>query len=356
MIRAALAVGLASGLSLLALPAHADVTGSGPSQGITVQTDPKVRLDSIATKQVFCDMRTIGANTVVLHIPLQQAGIHATKVERRPNRGHGAYTPSDSELVWAIRHAKQCGMLVVLKPTAELPHSEKYPNGEWRSHITFSDNQDALSKKWHESWRSWMVHYAKVAKAEGVTTLSVGTEMIGVTLDKCSTDSDIPKGVWSCNKNNGTRWVETIKAVRKAAPKVNVTYAAYRGSWNRPKESTLLPTKMVKELNTIGVTYYPSNYAQMKKDVKTYFDPMWKRYGKPIEFQESGFRASKGEAMQARDTRDLLRLADDLGHVGGLWYFRWANSRASVKDVDFTTQRRAADVELAKAFGGKVPR
>lgn len=84
-------------------------------------------------------------------------------------------TVTDDEIVWAIREAKSLGMKVVLKPVVNCA------DGTWRAHIGFFDwdvpNEPSWSD-WFASYRTFILHAARLAQAEGCEMLCIGCEMV----------------------------------------------------------------------------------------------------------------------------------------------------------------------------------
>lgn len=303
---------LAVGVALACSPAlaQADVTGNA-QQSANIQPMPGYQLDSKQTRTVYCHMRDTGFNRVTLNIPLYQKSVKATKVERRKAGPGTSATPSDKQLRTAIKAARKCGLKVVLKPHIELP------GGEWRSHVTFTNKQNRQADAWAKSWRGWMVKYAKIGRQEKASGLVIGTEQFGTTLNRY-------------NKHNSKRWIATVKAVRKAGFKGDVTYAAYFGSSSRPRETLLLDRKFVRSLTYLGVTYYPARFETgsiaelttvMRADRAKYFDKMRKRYGRKIVILETGLKTTNA-ALQSRWYEALLTSLNEIPYVKGVHVYR----------------------------------
>jgi len=348
--RAAGLVALALLTAAHAAPVSAHVT-DGSVQAANMQPMVDNQLDSPGAQQVFCDLSTTGFNTVTLVIPLFQAARKATTITPRAAGPGTAPTPSDAQLVTAIRNARQCGLKVVLKPHLELP------GGEWRAHIKGG-------RRWQAAWNTWLVHYAKIGRAEGVDTLVIGNEQKGAVL---------PKG-------SSARWVKTVAAVRRANPLIKVTYAAHTND-----EALLLPKKFVSKLDFLSLTYYPRPHTKspsvaklersMRSDKTRYFDKIYRRYrGKHIVFAETGFRSialkdyyAKGPQQVAQAVVDtdlqrmqyeaLLHFLDGISYVDGVMLFRAHNppTAGGPQDPSLTWQGKPAEAVIARYLGGTVP-
>jgi hypothetical protein len=82
---------------------------------------------------------------------------------------------SDEEVTWAIREARSLGLKVVLKPVVNVA------DGAWRGHIAFFEWDvpgEPSWTQWFASYTRFMVHFARIAEAEGVEMLCVGCEMV----------------------------------------------------------------------------------------------------------------------------------------------------------------------------------
>jgi hypothetical protein len=101
------------------------------------------------------------------------------------------HTPPDDSVIHAIRTIHGLGMKVMLKPQVDLIDTG---NGHWIGNILPDDVQ-----KWFDSYRNFILHYAQLAKAEGVEQFSVGNELESMT-----------KPIYS------SYWIEIIAAIRQS--------------------------------------------------------------------------------------------------------------------------------------------
>ena len=84
-------------------------------------------------------------------------------------------TMSDEELISFIDYAKNKGLRVALKPTANCR------NGTWRAHINFFDEDVPCEPKWgnwFKSYTEFQLHFAKIAEATGCEMFIAGCEMV----------------------------------------------------------------------------------------------------------------------------------------------------------------------------------
>src|SRR5690349_6337368 len=84
-----------------------------------------------------------------------------------PWAGHGGRTVSDGALSHAINTAHRLGLRVMLKPHVDLKVAT--------SHTDLAN----LALAWYDSYRTFITHYAALAKTYNVELFCVGTELDG---------------------------------------------------------------------------------------------------------------------------------------------------------------------------------
>jgi len=113
------------------------------------------------------NLKSTGATWVAIEISKFQANLNSTKIQST------TLSPTDEELVHAIRHAKSLGLSVLLRPTIDLIADPDH----WRGDIGkfFSE----------ENWNDWfhsyldMLHiYIDIAQREHVEMFSIGTDLV----------------------------------------------------------------------------------------------------------------------------------------------------------------------------------
>lgn len=101
-----------------------------------------------------------GANYVIFAPNGVQKTAFSENIDYRTKRN-----VSDEELTAMIAYAKQLGLKVALKPTANCE------DGTWRAHINFFDEDVVCEPKWSNwfaSYRAFQEHYAGLAQQCGV--------------------------------------------------------------------------------------------------------------------------------------------------------------------------------------------
>ena len=103
-----------------------------------------------------------GANYVIFAPNGVQKTAFSENIDYRTKRN-----VSDEELTAMIAYAKQLGLKVALKPTANCA------DGTWRAHINFFDEDVVCEPKWSNwfaSYRAFQEHYAGLAQQCGVVS------------------------------------------------------------------------------------------------------------------------------------------------------------------------------------------
>ncbi|WP_416812020.1 glycoside hydrolase family 113 [Demequina sp.] len=172
-----------------------------------------------------------------------------------------APTVTDDEVVWAIREAKSLGQKVVLKPILNVT------DGTWRAHINFFDVDVPCEPKWSDwfaSYTEFIVHYARIAQAEGVEMFCVGCEMV-------QTD------------RRADQWRAVIAAVREVYTGL-VTY-----NCDKYQETNVTWWDAVDVISSSG--YYPIDDWDNQLDR---IEPVVRTHGKPFFFMEAGVMSTAG--------------------------------------------------------------
>ena len=227
---------------------------------------------------------------------------------------------TDASVIATIRQAHARGWRVLLKP-------QIWVRGAWPGEVDFDADDDWDAFLGH--YRTWMLHYARLAAAHDVAALCVGTELTRATLEH--------PGFWR----------KLISEVRAVYPGT-VTYAA---NWGEEFEGIT----WWDAVDVLGLNgYYPlySNEATLsRKPAPTQADldagaAEWvqmaeetsRRAGKPWWLTEIGYRsveeawtnphagpegrAASAEA-QARCYAALFRAAADTEHLEGIFFWKW---------------------------------
>ncbi len=260
-------------------------------------------------------------------------------------------TPSDKSIKQAIEKAHSLGMKVMLKPHLDLLSTEE---GSWRGEIASMRESDW--QVWFESYKNFMLHYAKIAEETNVEMLCVGTELTSATA------------------TNGGMWRGVINAVRRVY-KGDLIYAA---NWNEE----YLHIRFWDALDYAGIdVYFP-----LSDKVRPTYDELieaWKRWileieewqktvNKPVVFTEAGYRSSTRpasspwEGIPAGEKVDLelqvvcyKALVDTFWNkdwfYGAYWWNWGTNVRMGGKfNREFTPQNKPAQDYIAELYKREV--
>lgn len=181
----------------------------------------------------------------------------------------GLWGETDDGLVKTAAMAKAKGIKTLLKPHVWVRH------GEWQGDIAMPT--DDAWRQWFASYESFIVHYAKLAEANGIEALAVGTELAKTT----SRTAD---------------WRRIIARVREVY-RGRLTYCA---NWSDEPGRV----EFWDDLDFIGVqAYYPLTGVDRpsKRELKAAWTPiakslasLAKRTQKPVVFTEVGFKSHDG--------------------------------------------------------------
>jgi hypothetical protein len=301
-------------------------------------------------KQSISNLKATNANYVTLIIPWYQSNPWSLDLQR------GGNTPTDDSVVKGIQYAHSLGMAVMLKPHVDLW------DGMWRANINPGD-RDA----WYAKYTDMIVHYAQIAKDNGVEQLCIGTELIGVASS-------------NANPDNTARWNKIIDAI-KAVYSGKLTYSA---NWGGTSE--FLNEKRYigfwARLDFIGLAGYfelgsdwNNNVDHLKQQWNAWnvleISPLQQQYGKPVLFTEVGYRSVGGahtrpwdysfqsysdETEQANDYEALFSYWNDYPWMSGVHLWDW-NSDPNAGwpgNTEYTPQHKQAEEVMKRWFGGSV--
>ncbi|MCC7161128.1 MAG: hypothetical protein IT331_01420 [Anaerolineae bacterium] len=121
------------------------------------------------SRQALDELFGTGANYISLLVTWYQLDRLSTRIYRADN------TPSDEDLAYVIDYAHAHGVKVLLKPQVNFSHDDAH----WRGEIKFETEPEW--EAWFDSYRAFIMHYARFAQTHGVEEFSVGTELVGAT-------------------------------------------------------------------------------------------------------------------------------------------------------------------------------
>lgn len=250
------------------------------------------------------------------------------------NRGHQWWGEKTEGIRTTIRLAQAQGLKVMMKP--HLWVKQQGWAGDFK--LLNPDKKDL----WMKSYSKYLVHFSKVAEAEDVTLLSIGTEVRHFV------------------KEEPEYWRTLIASIR-ACYSGKLTYSA---NWDNYENVVFW-----KDLDYIGIdAYFPTSEAQMPQEdeldllnqkVADQLALFSKENNRPIIFTEFGFRSmdycTQGHwkvtsehinlAAQEAAYRSFLKTYwDEPWFAGGFawkWHFNHLNA-GGPSDTQFTPQNKPA--------------
>ena len=232
-------------------------------KGICYTTWTKEKYSSPASDESLKAVSKTGANWVSILTTWYQDKCYNTDIHPTEK------TPSDENVIHAIQQAHSLGMKVMIKPHLDIIDTS---DGSWRGDIGCKLDTDWDA--WFESYKNFIVHYARLAEENKVEMLCIGTELTTISAMK----EDKWKGV-------------VIKSVREAY-KGPLTYAS---NWNDEYGHI----KFWDALDYVGIdAYFPlsensnPSFDEIKKGWDEWVKDMeafQKRVNKPIIFPEVGY-------------------------------------------------------------------
>ncbi|MDH7445557.1 glycoside hydrolase family 113 [Aquimarina sp. 2201CG14-23] len=261
----------------------------------------------------------------------------------------GQWSKRDSLFIKTIRQLKDKNIHVMLKPHLWL-------GSGWRSNITQTSSSDWDT--WFESYRSNMLHYAKLAAMTNVELLCIGTELK------------------SSLKSQPAQWRTLLKEI-KTVYKGKLTYAA---NWDGEYELI----DFWDELDYIGIqAYFPltlnsnPNLDTIKNGWDTHMNmlsELSKKHQKPVLFTEIGYKSESSATIkpwewgsffsiltkQKSDRTQQLAyqaLYQQLWHkdwFAGTYIWQW-NTRSEKENaptnLDFSPRYKPAENVITKWYG-----
>lgn len=285
---------------------------------------PKGTFEKEETRQSLALMKEkTGANYVIFAPNGMQETAFSEQIDYRSDRN-----VTDEELTDMIAYAKELGLKVALKPTANCK------DGTWRAHINFFDEDVVCEPKWSNwfaSYQAFQVHYAKIAQKHGVDLFIAGCEMVQT-------------------ERREKEWREVIAAIRRN----------YDGpvSYNTDKyqEHNVKWWDAVDVISSSG--YYPVDDWENQLDR---IEKVVKKFNKPFFFAEAGCMSVEGsnhvpndwgvrgaydETGQAEWFRAMFEACGKRDWVGGFGIWEWAarhgNGENPVKNGDYEVYAKPA--------------
>jgi hypothetical protein len=269
--------------------------------------------DGEGARTAMKELAATGARWVQVLVTGYQDTIKSTIISRT-----GEETPTDTSLISIIRYAQRLGLMVLLKPHVDLLREPS----RWRGQIGlgFSEAEWSL---WFASYRSFIVHYAALAKSLGVEMFSVGCELDATVRRK-------------------DEWEGTIALVR----------AAYQGPLIYADDQVEFAPEAVQwwdKLDLIGMDAYPTlttvvhpTVADFAAGWSAWLDKLRalsKKWRKPAVLTEIGYRSIEGGAqnpwdwqrngpvdleVQANAYEAALRAVQGEAFLRGMYWWQWS--------------------------------
>ncbi|MEZ4434144.1 MAG: hypothetical protein R3F65_17205 [bacterium] len=216
--------------------------------------------------------RAADAGAGALSVVVQWAQPDVTASELAP---HPTETPADDDVRRIIRRARARGLTVMVFPILWV---EKRALGEWRGTLRPADEA-----RWWASYHRFILHYARLAAAEGAALYSVGSELASL-------------------EDRTDRWRALIADVRAIYP----GRLLYSANWDHYREVTFW-----QHVDLIGLT----GYYRLSADPDASVDDLaaawtairetllrWRLgVGRPLVFTELGYPSLDGAAHDPWD-------------------------------------------------------
>jgi len=288
-------------------------------------------------RKLLPEMADLGADTVLISNAGYQEHAGSETFQIDP-----AVTPSDDQWRQIFKIAHDSGLRVILMPIILLSN----PKGnEWRGVISPPSWDD-----WFEQYREFLLQFARVAQANHIEVLSVGSELVSA-------------------EKYTDRWRKLITDVRK----VFTGKLTYSANWDHYKV-----VEFWDHLDLVGMTSYYKLASEPKPSLQTLVDAWkpikrgilrWqKEVAKPLLFTEVGWPSQEGAAIepwnyyykqeatkagleeQRNCYRAFIETWSDLPQVGGVLWWEWNDSPGGHEDYNYTPRSKPAEQELRAWF------
>lgn len=305
-------------------------------------------LSKTSTQESIRNMKTAGANYFGLAPFWYQDNKNSVAIYRHPEK-----SATDESTRSAIRYAKSQGLKVALKPMVDSR------DNTWRGQLVPS-NTDA----WFQSYKDFILNYARLCQDEGVEWLVIGTEFVTMTRPQYS-----------------AKWSEIIREVR-AVYGGKITYAA---NWGKRADGEYYQVDWWDGLDAIGIDgYFPlattntpsvANIVSAWTSIDNGGNQNWfndiktlhERYNKPVIFTEIGYLSCDGTgkkpwAYPCGASADLQEQADlyngtmqfwkDKDWMLGFLWWRWDAdpNKGGANDGDFVPQNKQPALNMLAKF------
>lgn len=267
---------------------------------------------------------------------------------------------TDEGLLTTTRLAREAGIRTLLKPHIWLRDRS---DGKWVGEIRMENEEDW--SRWFESYRAFILHYARLAERGGIEALAVGTELHAAARER---EAD---------------WRRLIAEIRQLY-RGKLTYSA---NWYREFQEV----GFWDALDWIGIQAYFPLSDRERPDLPELtggwlrhlpaLEELAARYGKPVIFTEIGYRSAPDAAIepwrwpqrpyphgaaplrpgevdletQARCYEAFFQTFWGRGWFGGAYFWKWYPKYRGDGDwflADFTPQFKPAQEVMTRWYGG----
>jgi hypothetical protein len=283
------------------------------------------------------ELADTGANWISITVTQYQEDLDSTDIAPSPA------TPTDNEIILAVSQAHDLGMHVLLKPTVDIS------TDEWRAYLG-GNFTEAEWKTWFTSFRTFLVHYARLAQDHGVESLCLSAEM-------------------TSTEGRESDWRYLIDGIRRDYDGA-LTYGANWGEEGK--------IQWWDAVDYIGVdAYFPltnTNHPTVEEMKSAWYphlaelEALASQWGKRILFPEIGFRSIDGAARVPGDPNviaavDLQEQADayqatlesvfDQDWFAGIYWWYWQPDpfQGGPCDGNYTPHDKPAEEILRQWYG-----
>lgn len=281
-----------------------------------------------------------------------QKDYDSPRVGRR-QRDYSVWTGRDSAYMRVIQTMQAKGFHIMMKPHVWMHNPS---SGKWRSHIKPAGGE-AGWQEWAQSYRDFLLHYARMSELLGIETLCIGTELHQTV------------------KDHPQFWEQLIVDLRGMYTG-KLTYAA---NWNEEVDDVGFWSK----LDFIGIqAYYPltkktePSIKELKKGWRPHLkkiEALHKKFQRPILFTEIGYKSTPDAAItpwewadgmnslfkkvshetQARCYEAFFQVFWKKDWFAGVHFWEWqagAKAKYSGESINFTPQYKPAENVMARWF------
>jgi hypothetical protein len=308
----------------------------GVSLGLFV-SDPDEAVQRRIYGELLDEIRAVGATDVQIAVRWAQPDIRSSVISPDPE-----VTTPDAMVGWVLDAARERGLRTFLMP---IIHVEQRRMGEWRGTLIPED-----AGRWWASYEAFILRYARLAQAHGVSLFAVGSELLSM-------------------EREDVRWRALITAVRA----VYAGQLTYSGNWDHFEVPTFWDA-----LDVAGMTAYqelssedaPDRVALIKgwNPFIARFHAWQARAKLPVIITEVGYpahdqaaaypwdyrpRGASDPALQARLYEVLAQVWGDEAPIEGIYLWNWFGPR-DLKDRGYSPRGKPAERVLSCWYAGRA--